>query len=245
MYRHRKIAICDDDPQDRDTMLSLVQQYLDERNYNVLVDTYLTGEALLESDIAQYALVILDIYMGQLNGLQTAYHLLESHPGIQIIFCSSSDDYAVESYDVSALRYFIKPISREKLFGTLDRFFHAHTALRTLTYKNNRMDESVYIADILWIEAANHRSIIHTRSGQIATASSFAQLCEQLVDADFIKPIRHALVSLQAVTAIPSDVLQLADGTRIPISRNLRAEMKQAFTDYKMRKLLQKGGLIP
>lgn len=243
MAQQIKIAVCDDNPQDRETMVSLVQEYLDIHNYNIRVDQYLTGEAFLESDVDQYALVILDIYMGQLNGLDTAKQLIEDHPRIQIIFCSSSDDYAVESYDVSALRYFIKPISREKLFVTLDRFFHAHTALRTLTYKCNRMDESVYIADILWIEAANHRSIIHTKTGDIVTPTSFAQLSEQLGDADFIKPIRHALVSLQAVTTIPTDELVLTDGSRIPISRNLRMQTKQAFTDYKMRRLLAKGGV--
>ena len=62
-------------------------------------------------------------------------------------------------------------------------------------------------------------------------------------DADFIKPIRHALVSLQAVTTIPTDELVLTDGSRIPISRNLRMQTKQAFTDYKMRRLLAKGGV--
>lgn len=243
MNLQMKIAICDDDPQDRSTMVSLVQEYLDINNYHVLVDQYLTGESFLESQVDQYSLVILDIYMGNLNGLETAKQLIADHPGIQIIFCSTTDDFAVESYDVSALRYFIKPISREKLFVTLDRFFHAHTALRTLTYKCNRMDESVYIQDVLWIEAANHRSVIHTKSANITTPTSFAQLVDQLSDADFIKPIRHALVSLQAIAAIPTDELVLIDGSRIPISRNLRAETKHAFTQYKMRKLLQKGGV--
>ena len=239
-----KIAICDDDEKDREKMLRLVSEYLDMHNYHIRVDEYHTGEAFLASNVSEYDLVILDIFMGELNGIETAKRLIRDNPNMQIIFCSTSNAYAAESYDVSALRYFIKPIMREKLFGTLDRFFHIHTSLRTLTYKQNRMDESIYLSDILWVEAHGHRSILHTRQGDIVTRTSFSQICEQLKDADFVKPIRYALVSMEAVAAIPSEVFTLIDGTTVPISRDQRPAMKKAFSDYKMRKLLQKGGVL-
>lgn len=239
-----KIAICDDDEKDRMLMLRLVSEYLDMHNYHIRIDEYHTGEAFLASNVSEYDLVILDIFMGELNGIETAKKLVQDNPNTQIIFCSTSNVYAAESYDVSALRYFIKPISKEKLFGTLDRFFHVHTSLRTLTYKQNRMDESVYLADILWVEADGHRSILHTRKGDIVTRTPFAQICDQLKDADFVKPIRYAFVSLQFIASIPTDVLILTDGTEVPISRDQRPAMKKAFSDYKMRKLLQKGGVL-
>lgn len=244
MNYQMKIAICDDDEKDRELMLRLVTEYLDIHNYHICVDEYHSGEAFLESDVSQYDLVILDIYMGALTGIETAHEILGRNPDVQIIFCSTSNAYAAESYDVSALRYFIKPISREKLFGTLDRFFHVHTSLRTLTYKQNRMEERIFISEILWVEADGHRSILHTRKGDIVTPTAFSQICEQLKDADFVKPIRYALVSLEYAAAIPTDTFTLTDGTEVPISRDQRAAMKKAFTDHKMRKLLQKGGVL-
>ncbi len=239
-----KIAICDDDEQDRSLMKNLVVEYLDLHNYHIGIDEYLTGESFLSGDLSQYSLVILDIFMGELTGIETARKLIDAYPQMHIIFCSSSNAYAAESYDVSALRYFIKPISREKLFGTLDRFFHVHTSLRTLTYKQNRMDESVYLSELLWVEADGHRCILHTRKGEIVTRTPFAQIGEQLKDVDFIKPIRYALVSLSAISTIPTDELTLTDGTTIPISRDQRAAIKKAFSEYKMRKLMQKGGTL-
>lgn len=239
-----KIAICDDDEKDRERMLSLVSEYLDVHNYHIKIDVYPSSEAFLDSRFQEYDLVILDIFMGEQNGIETAKRVIQENPDVQIIFCSTSNAYAAESYDVSALRYFTKPIERDKLFGTLDRFFHVHTSLRTLTYKRNRMDESVYISDILWVEADGHCSILHTRKGDIITRTSFAQICEQLKDADFVKPIRYALVSLAAIVTIPSDVFTLADDSTVPISRDQRPAMKRAFTDYKMRKLLHKGGVL-
>ena len=238
-----KIAICDDDQKDREAMLRLVTEYLELHNYHIRIDEFTSGEEFLAADSDQYDLLILDIFMGELNGIETAKELIDRNPNMQIIFCSTSNAYAAESYDVSALRYFIKPISREKLFATLDRFFHVHTSLRTLTYKQNRMDESVYLSEIRWIEADGHRCVIHTRRGDIVTRTPFAQICDQLADADFVKPIRYALVSLEAVAAIPTDVFTLVDGAQVPISREQRPAMKKAFSDFMMRKLMKKGGV--
>lgn len=242
MNYQMRIAICDDDEKDRGAMLTLVREYLHLHDYHIAIDEYTTGEAFLASDIGQYQLAILDIFMGELTGIETARKLVQTHPKLQIIFCSTSNAYAAESYDVAALRYFIKPISREKLFATLDRFFHVHTSLRTLTYKQNRIDESIYISDILWVEADGHKSILHTRNGDIVTRTNISQIAQQLQDADFVKPIRYALVALGAVTQIPTDVLTLSDGSTVPISRDQRANIKQAFSDFKLRQLLRKGG---
>ena len=238
-----KIAVCDDTPADQENIVRLLHKYLDENHYVAKIDTFSSGEEFLAGDTKQYELMVLDIFMDKLNGIQVAEQLLDEHPGLQIIFCSTSNAYAMESYDVGALRYLTKPVQEEKLFRTLDRYFHAHKELRTLTFKQNRMDEHVYISDILWIEAGDHKSVIHTRTQSISTGTLFKQLCEQTEGIDFIKPIRYALVSLQAVATIPTDVLTLTDGSQIPISRGQRQEVKKAFSDYKMKHLLKKGGL--
>ena len=96
-----------------------------------------------------YDLVVLDIFMDELNGVQVAEQLVAKNAGVQIIFCSTSNAYAAESYDVSALRYLIKPVPEEKMFRTLDRLFYAYTALRSLSFKLNRMDEHMYLSEVL------------------------------------------------------------------------------------------------
>jgi DNA-binding LytR/AlgR family response regulator len=113
-----------------------------------------------------------------------------------------------------------------------------------ITFKQNRMDESVYLADILWIEAGDHKSVIHTRNGDITTSTIFKQFQEELKDADFIKPIRFALVSLDAIASIPGEDIKLIDGTIIGVSRDMRKMVKKEYTEYKMKKLLKKGGIL-
>lgn len=255
MKEYVRIAVCDDVTDERRNTINIVEKYIDSHEHVVKVDEYSSGESLIEAlengngsgdtDIEplRYDVVILDIFMDKMNGIETAKQLNEKNPGGQIIFCSTSNEFAAESYDVAAFRYLTKPVSEEKLFQTLDIYFHAHKAMWMLTYKQNRMDESIYVSDLLWIEAGDHKSILHTKNGDIVTSSLLKQLSEQLIGMDFVKPIRYALVSLAAVSKVPTDVLILCDGTQVPISRGSRQEIKKAFTDYKMKILLRKGGI--
>ena len=236
-----RIALCDDSDLERDILRKMLEKYLDAHLLSAQIDEYTSGEALLKADVASYNLFVLDVIMDAINGIETAQRLHQLHPHCQIIFCSSSREYAAESYDVAALRYIIKPVSEEKLFLTLDRYFHAYAAMRTLVYKQNRMDEHIYLSDLLWIEAGDHKCILHTTQGDITTRSSFTGLWEQLDGMDFVRPIRYAIVSLAEVVAIPTDVLTLRDGSTIPIARAMREDMKKAYSHYKMQSLLKKG----
>lgn len=236
-----KIAVCDDRDTDRAAVVNMLKKYLDMNGHFAVIGEYESGEALLQQE-TDYDLVVLDIYMDKLNGIQVAKQLIARNPGVQIILQSSSNEFAAESYDVSALRYLIKPIQEEKFFSALNSFLHAQKSIRTLNFKVNRMDEQVYVSDILWIEADGHRSVIHTNRETIVTRTPLSQLEAQLEGADFVHPIRYALVALSAVGTIPSDTLELSDGTVIPISRDQRANMKRAYMDYKMKTLIKKGG---
>lgn len=239
-----KIAVCDDLIEERQKIVELLNQYADSNEYSILISEYASGEELLKSDLASFNLIVLDIFMNELNGIETARKIMESNLGISIIFCSTSNEFAQESYDVEALRYLTKPIIKEKFYQTLDKYFYTKTALRMLTFKQNRIDESIYLSDVLWIEAGDHKSIIHTKNGDITTSTIFKQFQMELEDADFIKPIRFALVSLEAIAVLPTDEIKLIDGTRIGISRDMRKEVRRAYTDYKMKKLLKKGGIL-
>lgn len=117
-----KIAICDDDPTELKRILSMLSEYLDINNYLADINTYSSGEEFLSSDVKKYQLVVLDIFMGDINGIDTAKKLMELHPECKIIFCSTSNAYASESYDVNALRYLNKPLEIETMRSICDRY---------------------------------------------------------------------------------------------------------------------------
>lgn len=240
--RQLRCAICDDQKKELNIIFSLLNKYIDQHGYVASIDTFCSGEELLASDTSIYDLIILDIFMGEKNGIDTAEELLKRKSTAKVIFCSTSNEFAAESYEVNALRYLTKPIVEEKFFRTLDRYFEAYTAIQTLVYKKDRLDESILLSEILWVEADRHKCILHTTMGEkISTTTSFAQIWEQLQEYDFIKPIRYAIVPMRMIAAIPSSELKLRDGTIIAIGRTQRQMVKDAYMEYKMKMMLKRG----
>ncbi len=238
-----RIAICDDRDEERAAFRSMLEKYTDINHYVASIDEFSSGEELVSLEKFEYQLVILDIFMAEMNGIETAHCLRKAHPETQIIFCSTSREYAADSYDVSALYYLIKPVSEEKFFEILDLFFYVYQSYKTITYKNNRLDETTYVSDILWVESGkNHKTVIHTKKGDITTRTTVSDISAQLKDADFVSPIRFAIVNLAEVVTLPTDIMLLSDNTQVPIARDKRAEMKKQYTNYKMKSLLKKGG---
>jgi len=227
-----RFALCDDDEMERGIIRILINKYKEQHGYNIRLEEFTSGEELLKKNVKGYDLIILDIFMGGLNGIETAKELMRRNPGGKIIFCSASNEFAEESYDVEAFRYLVKPIVAEKMFQCLDRFFQLYTSIQVLEYKYQRTVRRMLLADVMWIEASGRKSIIHTQSEQLESTTSLAEFSEKLLEAGFVRPIRYALVQLQAVTQITADALVLKDGTEIAISREKRKEIKEAFDRF-------------
>lgn len=236
MHQHDqeiRIAVCDDDPADRAALRAVLAAYLDENDMVAAIDEFQSGELFLAADPDRYVLGFLDIYMDGINGMDTAKTLVEERKKTKLVFCSTSGEFAAESYEVAALHYLIKPVEKARVFRVLDRFFTEYRAKRALTVKVGRRTETILLSDILYVEADNKKSNFHTKHGVIAASEPFAKVCEKLKPPEFVKPIRYALVPMREVAAVPTEVLRLSNGEEIPVSRGERKHMKEAFAEYK------------
>ena len=149
MNQEIKIAVCDDLAEDRENITRLLSEYTDKNNLYVKIEEFSSGEAFLSSDTSVYSLVFMDIFMSGMNGMETAKKLISRNSRVQIVFGSTSTEFAAEAFDIEALHYMVKPVGKEKLFHILDRFFDSVYSLRTVNVKVGRLEESIYISDIL------------------------------------------------------------------------------------------------
>ena len=227
-----KIAVCDDHVEDSQLLVSLIRQYADVNHYYVEIDVFASGEEFLKVDCTDYRLVFMDIYMANLTGMDTARAIYKDNKRTKIVFCSSSSDFGVESYDVDALGYILKPATKDKVYMVLDRFFEIFSSMRSITVKVNRVDEVIYLQDIIWIEANRNQCIIHMKDQDVVTRSAFSQLCEQFPKGDFVKPIRYALVSLKEIVKVPAETVLLSSGDAIPVAKDSRESLKNAYMDF-------------
>ena len=135
-----KVAVCDDLEEDRQVLVNLLSEYTDKNNLYVKIQEFTSGEAFLASDTSEYSLVFMDIFMDGINGMETAKALIVRNSRVQIVFESTSTEFAAEAFDIEALHYLVKPVKKEKLFGILDRFFDSVYSLRTVNVKVGRLE---------------------------------------------------------------------------------------------------------
>lgn len=228
-----RIAICDDSSRDREFIKSVLNEYALGHRDIFLIEEFENGEELLEIQEDVFHLIFLDIYMNSLNGMDVARTLREKGIKSRIVFCSSSKDFAAESYEVDALYYLIKNNEKTGLYQVLDRFFHQYPVGRSIEVKVGKDRVMIALHEIIYAEASNKKCIIHMKDKTVEASVSMSELADMLTLPDFARPIRYAIVSLEEVIAVPTDIVKLSNGIEIPVSRGERQNMKKAFAEYR------------
>lgn len=115
------IAIIDDVQQDLDALAEAAREHYDQRQISIQLHTFSSPEDFWNSySPGSYDLIFLDIYIKQANGMDLAAQLREKDDSCALIFVTSSDAFAVASYDVQAAYYLLKPLDTNKLTKVLD-----------------------------------------------------------------------------------------------------------------------------
>ena len=131
-----KIAICDDQPQDRQYLSDLVQKWASASHRRAYVQTFSSAENFLfqyaqESDLD---ILLLDIEMPAMDGVSLKKKIRQENETMQIIFITGYADYMAEGYEVAALHYLMKPVSPDKLYAVLERAVKKVQSNETVLY---------------------------------------------------------------------------------------------------------------
>ena len=110
-----RIALVDDDRAQIETLSKMVTAELSKSGYPVSkLDAFESGEAFLAKwQAGAYDIIILDIFMDKLTGVETARKIRESDHMVRLVFCTISNEFASESYEVAAQYYLHKPVGQE------------------------------------------------------------------------------------------------------------------------------------
>lgn len=106
-----KIAVCDDSPLFLELAIKFINKWSEERQFPVSISSYNNGDDLLAANAEERMdIIFLDIIMPLLNGMDTARELRQTDKAVKIIFLTSSPEFALESYEVKAQGYVLKPL---------------------------------------------------------------------------------------------------------------------------------------
>jgi len=231
-----RIAVCDDEQVQRE----LLNKYLLEwgKEHGIIVHTSLfpSGESFLFSweEDKQYDLLILDIEMGKVNGVELAEKIRREDEELPILFVTGYDDYMAQGYEVSALHYLLKPVDKGKFYTVLDKLLRQkkrHSGEEKLFFRGKEgMLLSVPVSKIWYIEAYSHNCVLYTDAQEHVLKMSISEAETLLADKDeIIRCHRSYLVNLQHIAAIIKNEIILDNQKRLPISRNLHKEVTAAF----------------
>jgi DNA-binding LytR/AlgR family response regulator len=120
-----KIALCDDNKADLLQLVTLLDAYRHVRKLELSYKCFQNALDLIASmESLEYDLILLDVLMPGINGIQAAREIRQADNRMEIIFLTTSPEFAVDSYSVRAYYYILKPATEEKLFPILDRLIN-------------------------------------------------------------------------------------------------------------------------
>lgn len=222
------IAIVDDDKNQCDFLSHEVNLWANKRELVTCVNTYPSAESFWFefAENNDFDIVLLDIEMPGMNGMELAHKLRAENAMLQIIFVTGYSDYISEGYDVSALHYLMKPVSQDKLFEVLSRAANkCECSVKKLKVSFDRETKLIPISHIMYVEAQKQYVIIHSIDGTYKMKCSLSDIDSQL-DEYFKKCQRSFIVNLSYVTIIKNDSLMLKNGESVPISRGMASIIK-------------------
>ncbi len=234
-----KIAIVDDNKEE----LRRLREYLaDLLGDETDIVGFSSGEEFLAVWTKdEFDLVVLDIFMDTVTGMDVARKIRETDSYVKIVFSTTSNEFASESYEVNACYYLHKPFGSEQVKAMLDRLDMAQLdKMRTVKLPDG---SSVILRDIIYADFSSHRVTLHCKHGKnICVRSSFSEI-EPLLCAYryFFSPCKGVVINFYEIKAQNSDTFTMTDGTIIPISRRKSKEVLENYSSFRFE-ILRKGG---
>ena len=234
-----RVAVCDDSPEFLQRAINMVERWSEQSGTPAEIYRFDNGDALLAKNaVIRMDIIFLDIIMPLQNGIDTAKELRQSDNAVKIIFLTSSPEFALDSYEVKAQGYLLKPVTYEKVKETLDECSHSFDEEpKNIVLKTAFGYQKLYFHDIEYAEAQNKRVVFFLRTGKtVEAAQPLHSLEDRITENDgFFKCHRSYLVYLPNVDHFSMTEIITKTGRSIPIARGYGKAFKEAYFAFVFR----------
>ncbi len=242
-----KIAIVDDEQ----NMHTYIRRCISHSKIEELteVESYLSAEEFVQTMESgkKCDILLLDISMPAMNGITLGQMVKEKWKDICLVFLTSHEEYAIESYRMNADQYILKDQAKERLPEVL------HMLIDTISRRDLRWrmlrpideleegTERVYYKDIIYIYKDKGTKYIHyvTVNGEYRERINIEEIQAELQGKNFLLVERSVIANLQHMVGMDKNYIYLDGGHQIPISRSRYAKIKQYIHEYGAQELQQ------
>ncbi len=227
-----RIAICEDEETERAYLSSLVRSWAEQSGYTIDLTIFDSAEAFLfhYAEEKDYDLLLLDIEMGEMDGVSLAKRVRKENEMVQILFITGYSEYIADGYEVAALHYLMKPVNRDKLFEVLDRAVQKlRKNERTLTLSLPEETVRVPLYEIRYLDVRQNYTTVHGK--QDYTVKKTLRELEPLLDDRFFRIGRSCILNLLFIQRVTRIDVFLTDGTVLPLPRGMYEPLNRAIID--------------
>ena len=225
MKKHLTCIIVDDEP----PAIRLLEKYVEKIPSLKLVNTFTKPlEVLQFLESHSVDMVFLDIQMPEITGIQLSKIINQN---THIIFTTAYPEFALESYDVAAMDYLLKPIEFERFYKAVKKVQPKEVASASNLSSENKYIffktdgknkfKKVFLTDVLFFQGLKNYVAVQLEDEQIITYSTLKHILEMLPKQDFIQVHKSYIVSIEQIDQIENDAIWIKN-RQVPIGNTYR-----------------------
>lgn len=228
------IAICDDEAIFAGSLSEMAKKILEELHIPFLLDIYTSCNKLYEivSDKPDtYELILLDILMDGMNGMDFAKKLRKLGSRVTIVFITSTPDFSLQGYEVQAFHYLLKPVKESALCKIFELDYRRLTQKDRITVKEGTGIRQLEINQISHLETRGRKVAVYLTDETVLVSAKMTELELKLPRDRFIRCHQSFLINMDYVTHLRHSEAVMKDNSKIPVSRAHLHNVQTSFLE--------------
>lgn len=228
-----RIAIVEDEPTERDRIKVYLEEIAQEDQTQFDIEQYSSGMAFVMRGMKDYDLLLMDIDMPNLNGIETAKALRKVDQSATLIFVTNMAQYAISGYEVNAVDFILKPVNRYSFAIKIKRAI-SRTAKKNDNAIQIKMDGTIFLVhmyQIMYLEVDGHYVIFHTTQGDYKEYTTLKLAQKRINSSHFVQCNQSFLINMKYIESVSRESVTVG-GTIIYISRKMKTEFMNAVLDF-------------